>query len=179
MSYPDSLLFQVTKPARYTGGEWNAVHKDWDAARLKFALGYPDTYEIGMSNLAVQILYELLNNQPDTLCERFFAPWTDMAAVLSRENEPLRSLESGRPLRSSTSSASPSATSSLSPTFLNILDLAGLPVWAKDRDDSHPLVIAGGSAVFNPEPVADFIDLFVIGEAEEVLPRLIEPIQRT
>jgi radical SAM family uncharacterized protein len=168
---------QVSKPARYTGGEWNIVRKNWDASRLKFALGYPDTYEIGMSNLAVHILYELINSRPDTLCERFFAPWTDMAAVLRRENEPLRSLESGQPLKEFDVLGFSIGYELTFTNILNILDLAGLPVWAKDRDKSHPLVIAGGSAVFNPEPVADFFDLFVIGEAEEVLPRLLELVK--
>jgi len=175
--YPDKLLFQVSKPARYTGGEWHAVRKDWDAKTLRFALGYPDLYEIGMSNLAIQILYELLNRRTDVLCERFFMPWTDMVATLRRASHPLRSLESGHPLGDFDVLGFSIGYELTFTNILAILDLAGLPVWARERAEKHPLVIAGGSAVFNPEPVADFIDLFVIGEAEEILPRLVDLIQ--
>ncbi len=96
---PDSILFKVSKPARYTGGEWNSVLKDWDKTNLRFALSYPDTYEIGMSNVALPIIYDILNRQPDILCERVFAPWTDMEAALRRAGLPLFSLESKRPLK--------------------------------------------------------------------------------
>ena len=171
--YPDSLLLQVTKPARYTGGEWNIIRKNWDTAALRIALGYPDLYEIGMSNLAIHILYTLFNAQQATLCERFFSPWTDMAAVLRREGEPLRSLESGRPLKEFDVLGFSLGYELTFTNLLNTLDLAQIPLWGKDRTGVHPLVIAGGSAVFNPEPVADFIDLFVIGEAENLLPGLV------
>jgi len=168
---------QVNKPARYTGGEWHAVRKDWDASAIKFALGYPDLYEIGMSNLAIQILYELLNRRADLLCERFFMPWTDMVAALRRASQPLRSLESGRPLGDFDVLGFSIGYELTFTNILTIMDLAGMPVWARERTDDHPLIIAGGSAVFNPEPVADFIDLFVIGEAEEVLPQLLDLIK--
>ena len=176
--YPDALLFQVNKPARYTGGEWHAVRKDWGAGAIKFALGYPDLYEIGMSNMAIQILYDLLNRQENILCERFFMPWTDMVSLLRQTSQPLRSLESGRPLGDFDVLGFSIGYELTFTNILAILDLAGLPVWTQARMESGPLVIAGGSAVFNPEPMADFIDLFVIGEAEETLPRLIEVIQQ-
>lgn len=175
--YSDTLLFQVNKPARYTGGEWQAVHKSWDAGMLRFALGYPDLYEIGMSNLAVQILYELLNRREDVLCERFFMPWLDMVAALRQASQPLCSLENGRPLSDFDVIGFSIGYELTFTNILTVLDLAGLPVWARERTEAHPLVIAGGSAVFNPEPMADFIDLFVIGEAENVLPRLVEVLK--
>jgi radical SAM superfamily enzyme YgiQ (UPF0313 family) len=174
LSYPDSLLYQVTRPARYTGGEWNAIIKDWDKTNLKFALGYPDIYEIGMSNMALPILYKILNRQPDVLAERFFAPWVDMEAALRAAGIPLLSLESKRPLKDFDIIGFSLDYELTYTNVLNILDLAGIPVLAAERDDSHPLVIAGGSCCLNPEPMADFIDFFVIGEGEEVLPELID-----
>ncbi|MFC1871548.1 TIGR03960 family B12-binding radical SAM protein, partial [Chloroflexota bacterium] len=169
MAYPDSLLHQVTKPARYTGGEWNAVIKDWDKTPLRIALAYPDLYEIGMSNMALPILYELLNNRPDVLAERVFAPWTDMAAQLRAGGIPLASLESGRPLGDFDIIGFSLGYELTYTNVLNMLDLAGIPVLAAERDESHPLVIAGGGGALNPEPMADFIDLFTIGDGEEVV----------
>ncbi len=174
MKYPDHLLYQVTKPARYTGGEWNITQKDWAGTPLKFALSYPDTYEIGMSNMAVGILYEQINTRADSLAERVFAPWTDMALVLRNNKIPLLSLESGHPLGDFDVIGFSLGYEFTFTNILNMLDLANIPVWSKERDDSYPLVIAGGSAALNPEPMADFIDLFVIGEAEEILPALID-----
>lgn len=174
MNYPDRLLYQVSKPARYTGGELNIVRKDWDSTPLKFALSYPDVYEIGMSNMAIGILYEQINARGDSLAERVFAPWTDMAAMLRSHQLPLLSLESGHPLGEFDVIGFSLGYEFTFTNILYMLDLAGIPVWSKDRDDSYPLVIAGGSAALNPEPVADFIDLFVIGEGEDVLPLLID-----
>jgi radical SAM family uncharacterized protein len=174
LKYPDHLLYQVTKPARYTGGEWNIKCKDWAGTPLKFALSYPDIYEIGMSNMAVGILYEQINARGDSLAERVFAPWTDMASVLRSNKLPLISLESGHPLREFDVIGFSLGYEFTFTNILNMLDLGLIPVWSKDRDDSFPLVIAGGSAALNPEPMADFIDLFVIGEAEEMLDGLID-----
>jgi radical SAM family uncharacterized protein len=167
------MLLQVNKPARYTGGEWNTIRKDWDKTALKISLSYPDIYEIGMSNMAISILYEFFNNQPDVLAERVFAPWVDMMQALRREKLPLVSLESRHALREFDVIGFSLGYELTFTNILSILDLAGIPLWAKDRDDSYPLIIAGGSSCYNPEPVADFIDLFVIGEAEELLPELI------
>jgi len=174
LTYPDSILFNVTKPARYTGGEWNSVTKDWQTTDIKFVLSYPDIYEIGMSNMAIPILYEMLNSQPDVLAERVFAPWLDMAAAIKEAGIPLLSLESGHPLNEFDVVGFSLGYELSYTNVLNMLHLAKIPVFAKDRDDSHPLVIAGGSCVLNPEPMADFIDFFVIGEAEELLPGLID-----
>jgi hypothetical protein len=99
LAYPDKILYEVTRPARYTGGEWNAVIKDWDKTALKFALVYPDIYEVGMSNMALPIIYEILNSQTDVLAERVFAPWVDMEAALRAAGKPLLSLETKRPLK--------------------------------------------------------------------------------
>jgi radical SAM family uncharacterized protein len=178
LNYPDRLLYQVTKPARYTGGELNIIRKDWSSTPLKFALSYPDIYEIGMSNMAIGILYEQINARPDSLAERVFAPWTDMAKVLKDNKLPLVSLESGHPLAEFDVIGFSMGYEFTFTNILTMLDLAGIPVWSHERNDSHPLVIAGGSAALNPEPMADFIDLFVIGEAEEILPALIDLCMR-
>ncbi len=178
MTYPDSILYQVTRPARYTGGEWNSVKKDWDKTSLRFALCYPDLYEIGMSNMALPILYEILNSQPDVLAERVFAPWTDMAAAMRAAGIPLLSLESRRPLKDFDVIGFSLDYELTYTNVLNILDLGRIPVLASERNDSHPIVIAGGSCCLNPEPMADFIDFFVIGEGEEVLPELLESLRQ-
>lgn len=165
----DSMLHQVTRPGRYTGGEWNSIVKDWDKTGIKMALAYPDVYEIGMSNMAVPILYELLNNQPDVLAERVYAPWVDMEDAMRQRNIPLFSLESRRPLKDFDIIGFSLGYELTYTNVLNMLDLAQLPVLAAERNDSHPLIIAGGSCALNPEPMADFIDVFVIGDGEEVL----------
>jgi len=174
LTYLDSILHRVTRPARYTGGEWNIRVKDWDRTPIRIALAYPDLYEIGMSNLALPILYELLNSQPDTLAERVFAPWVDMAAAMQQAGIPLFSLESRHPLKDFDVIGFSLSYELTYTNVLNMLHLAQIPVLAAERDDSHPVVIAGGSCVLNPEPMADFIDFFVIGEGEEVLLELLD-----
>lgn len=178
ITYPDSILRKVTKPARYTGGEWNIVRRDWDTASVKIALAYPDVYEVGMSNLAVHILYDLLNRLPGALAERVFAPWSDMETELRRAGIPLASIESRRPLRDFDIIGFSLSYELTYTNVLNMLDLAGIPPRAADRDGAWPLVIAGGSCCLNPEPMSDFIDLFVLGEGEEVTPRLVEAFSR-
>ena len=170
----DKILFGVSRPARYTGGEWNSVTKDWTGNPIKIALAYPDAYEIGMSNMAIPILYELLNAQSDVLCERAYAPWTDMEAVMRAADIPLFSLESQRPLKEFDIIGFSLGYELTYTNVLNMLDLAHLPLMAAERDDSYPLVIAGGSSAINPEPMSDFIDLFIIGEAEEALPEFLD-----
>ncbi len=174
MNYPDNILYQVTKPARYTGGEWNSIVKDWDSTNIKIALTYPDLYEIGMSNMALPILYELLNSQPDVLAERVFAPWVDMEAVLRARGISLASLESKHPLKDFDIIGFSLGYELTYTNVLNMLDLAQIPVLAAERGDSHPVIIAGGTCVLNPEPMADFIDFFVIGDGEEVLLELLD-----
>jgi len=174
LTYPDNILHQVTKPARYTGGEWNSVVKDWDKTYIRIVLTYPDLYEIGMSNMALPILYELLNNQPDVLAERVYAPWSDMEAVMKKAGIPLLSLESKHRLKDFDIIGFSLGYELTYTNVLNMLHLAQIPVLTSERDDSHPIVIAGGSCVLNPEPMADFIDFFVIGEGEEVLLELVD-----
>jgi radical SAM family uncharacterized protein len=168
------ILHQVTKPARYTGGEWNSVVKDWDKTAIRIALSYPDLYEIGTSNIALPILYQILNSQPDVLAERVYAPWADMEAALRAASIPLFSLESKRPLKEFDIIGFSLGYELTYTNVLNILDLAQIPVLAAERDASQPLIIAGGGCTLNPEPMADFIDLFVIGDGEEVVTELIE-----
>jgi radical SAM family uncharacterized protein len=170
----DEIFYQVTKPARYAGGEWNSIVKDWEETEVRVALAHPEIYEIGMSSLALSILYELLNRQPGVLAERVFAPWVDMEMKMRQASLPLFSLESRHPL-SEFDIIGFSLGYELNYTnVLNMLDLAGIPVLANERNGSHPLIIAGGTCALNPEPMSDFIDLFVIGDGEEATPKLIE-----
>ena len=174
MTYPDNILYQVTKPARYTGGEWNSIVKDWDKANIKIVLSYPDLYELGMSNMALPILYELFNSQPDVLAERVFTPWVDMEAVLRARGIPLASLENKRPLKDFDIIGFSLGYELTYTNVLNMLHLAQIPVLAMERDDSYPIVIAGGTCALNPEPMTDFIDFFIIGDGEEVSLELLD-----
>jgi len=165
----DRILPTVSKPARYTGGEWNSVLKDWGACDVRWALVFPDTYEIGMSNLGLAILYDLLNRQDGVLAERVYAPWVDMEQAMRAVGLPLFSLESRRPLAEFDLVGFSLPYEQLYTNLLNMLDLACLPVLAAERDERYPLVIAGGGATYNPEPLAGFVDAFVLGEGEEVI----------
>ncbi|MCS7222025.1 MAG: TIGR03960 family B12-binding radical SAM protein [Anaerolineae bacterium] len=169
----DRVLHQVQKPARYIGGEWNSIVKDWDQTSYKIALAFPDIYELGMSNLGLMILYDIVNRQPDMLAERVYAPWVDMEAIMRREGIPLFSLETRHPLADFDIIGFSLPYEQLYTNVLNMLDLAGIPLRSADRTLEHPLIIAGGSATYNPEPMHAFIDAFVIGEGEEVLLELI------
>lgn len=179
MSDIDRMLHQVTRPGRYTGGEWNSVRKDWDVVDVKVALAYPDAYEIGMSNMGLMILYDLLNQKPEILAERVFAPWIDMATEMRRNSLPLFSLESKRPLNEFDIIGFSLSYELTCTNVLNMLDLSGIPMLASEREDLWPLVIAGGTCAVNPEPMSDFIDLFVIGEGEEVILELVEELRRS
>ncbi len=170
----EDILAQVRKPGRYLGNEWNVIRKDFAAAQVKFAICFPDLYEVGMSNLGLRIIYGLLNSRPGLLCERAFLPDTDMREILRKSRIPLFSLESKAALREFDFVGFSVGYELNYTNVLGILDLAGIPLLARDRDESFPLVIAGGSCVSNPEPLADFIDLFLVGEAEEALPEIIE-----
>ncbi|MFA5310060.1 MAG: TIGR03960 family B12-binding radical SAM protein [Dehalococcoidales bacterium] len=170
----DEILHKVIRPARYTGGEWNITVKDWEETPIKVALAFPDTYELGMSNMAIPILYDILNRQADVLAERCYAPWVDMEAALRENHIPLPSLESRRPLKDFDIIGFSLGYELCYTNVLNMLDLAGLPLRSADRDDSHPLIIAGGSCTMNPEPMSDFIDAFVIGDGEDVILELLD-----
>ncbi len=170
----ENILLQVQKPARYVGGELHAAVKDKDSVDIRFAFCFPDVYEIGMSHLGMKILYGLLNTREDTWCERVFAPWTDMEAIMRERNIPLFALESGDPL-SDFDIVGFTLQYELSYTnVLNMLDLAGIPLRAKERTSLSQLVIAGGPCVCNAEPMADFFDIILLGEGEEALPELLE-----
>ncbi len=166
---PDELFLAVEKPSRYTGGEVNAVREDDGACRLRFALAFPDAYEVGMSHLGLQILYAVLNGLSGVRCERCYAPWPDMEAQLRSRRLPLCSLESQRPL-AAFDIVGFSLQYELSYTnVLMMLDLGGIPLRREDRTESDPLIIAGGPSAFNPAPMSAFIDAFVIGEGEEAV----------
>ena len=172
-----TILLRVQKPGRYVGGELNQVVKDWSMISTKIALIFPDIYDIGMSNLGIAILYDLINQRPDALAERAFAPWVDMEAVLRKENLPLYSLETMHPLSQFDMIGFSLPYETLYTNTLNILDLSGIPQFSNQRKASHPLVIAGGNTTFNPEPMHAFIDAFVIGEGEEVIHEIIDQYQ--
>ncbi|MBN1936277.1 MAG: TIGR03960 family B12-binding radical SAM protein [Anaerolineae bacterium] len=165
----DCWLPTVSKPMQYVGAEWNAVKKPWDEVFVRFALAYPDVYEVGMSNIGVQILYDVVNGLPDALCERVFAPWPDMEAVMRAQNIPLYALESRHALADFDLIGFSLPYELNLTNVLNMIDLTGLPMHADERGETSPLIVAGGSGAYHPEPLADFIDAFVIGEGEEVL----------
>jgi len=165
----DEMLLGVRKPAQYTGGEWNVSRKDFDKAGVKFALCFPDLYEVGMSNLGLRILYGLLNSRPEIVCERFFSPNVDFEAMLRANSQECFSLESRKTFRDFDIVGFSLAYELCYTNVLNMLELGNIPLEASDRDGKFPLVIAGGPCVLNPEPVAGFFDLFVIGEAEEAI----------
>ncbi|MGC8787740.1 MAG: TIGR03960 family B12-binding radical SAM protein [Anaerolineae bacterium] len=169
----DRILPTVAKPGRYSGNEWNSVRKDWSQAKVKVALAYPDVYEVGMSNLGLAILYDLLNQQPEVLAERVYAPWLDMEQSMRQAGIPLFSLESRRPIRDFDLLGFSLQYELNYSNVLTMLDLAGIPLLASQRDGSWPLVMAGGTCTYNAEPLTDFFDLFVIGEGEEVLLELV------
>jgi radical SAM family uncharacterized protein len=162
------ILPRVQKPARYVGGEYNEIVKDARAVALRMALCFPDTYEIGMSNLGMRILYDIANREPDIWCERVFAPWGDMEAEMRAGNLPLTALESGDELSDFDIIAFSLGYELAYTNVLNMLDLAGIPIHASERDTLTPLIIAGGTCCYNPEPMSDFIDIFLIGEGEEL-----------
>jgi radical SAM family uncharacterized protein len=170
----DPVLRRVAKPARYTGGEWNSVVKDWDEVEIKVALAYPDVYEVGMSNLAIMILYDLLNGEEDVLAERVYTPWVDMEEAMRAAGISLYSLETRHPLAEFDIVGFTLPYELNYTNVLTMLDLGGIPLLARERADSDPLIIGGGSGTYNPEPLADFFDLFVIGEGEEIIMELLQ-----
>ena len=167
-----SILKSVTKPGRYSGGEYGQIIKDKNNVKARFAFCFPDTYEIGMSNLGMRILYGVLNEEDDVWCERAYTPWIDMQEKMRENNIPLTACESGDPISEFDMIGFTLQYEMCYTNVLNMLELAGLPLRASDRDDSMPIVIGGGPCAYNPEPVADFFDLFNIGEGEEMLPEL-------
>ncbi|OGX35572.1 MAG: hypothetical protein A3I43_00210 [Omnitrophica WOR_2 bacterium RIFCSPLOWO2_02_FULL_50_19] len=172
----DEILLGVTKPARYTGGEWNSVVKGDQGIDCRVALCFPDLYEVGMSHLGLKILYSILNDRRDVACERSFAPWHDMEKVMREKGIPLFSLETKRPLNEFDMVGFTLQYELSYTNILNMLDLSGIPLFSKDRDGSHPLITGGGPCAFNPEPLADFFDCFVIGEGEEAVSEIVDAV---
>ena len=170
----ERILPRVQKPARYVGGEYNAVLKDKAQVDTRIAFCFPDTYEIGMSNLGMRILYGVMNGMDGVWCERVFAPWGDMEEELRRADMPLFALESGDPITDFDIVAFSVGYEMAFPAILNMLDLAGIPLHASERTGLSPLVIAGGTAMYNAEPLADFIDLVSLGEGEDLTVELVE-----
>src|SRR5918994_3734678 len=175
----EPLLPLVSKPIQYVGGELGAVVKDWDTASVRWALMYPDAYEVGLPNQGVQILYEVLNERADVLAERTYAVWPDLEALMREHGVPQFTVDAHRPVAAFDVLGISFATELGYTNLLAALDLAGIPLLAADRTDGtaeHPLVIAGGHAAFNPEPVADFLDAVVIGDGEQAVLQITEVV---
>ena len=166
LALSDEILMTVEKPARYIGGEVNAVMKDKDQVDIRFAMCFPDVYEIGMSHLGIQILYDMFNRREDTWCERVYSPWPDLHKVLKEKQIPLFALESQDPVKKFDFLGITIQYEMCYTNILQILDLSGIPLSAEDRTMDDPFVIGGGPCTYNPEPLADFFDLFYIGEGE-------------
>lgn len=162
----DEILLSVDQPVRYIGGELNMIVKDPSTVDIRFCMCFPDVYEIGMSHLGIQILYEMLNRRDDVYCERVYSPWPDLHKIMKEENIPLFALESQQPILDFDFLGITLQYEMCYTNILQILDLAQIPFFATDRDDSHPIVIGGGPCTYNPEPIADFFDIFYIGEGE-------------
>ena len=174
----DRILLKVQKPGRYVGGELNSTVKDWDKAQTKVAFVFPDIYDIGVSNVGLKILYDQVNQREDALAERAYAPWVDMEALMREHEIPLYSLESKQPLACFDIIGFTLPYETLYTNALNILDLSGVPVRSADRNENHPIIIAGGHSATNPEPMHAFIDAFAIGEGEEVIHDIVNVVQK-
>ena len=174
LALSDSILLKVEKPARYTGGEINSIMKDKDDISVRFAMCFPDLYEIGMSHLGIQILYSMLNEREDIWCERVYSPWMDLHKIMKEENIPLFTLESQDLVRDFDFLGMTLQYEMCYTNILQILDLSGIPLYSADRREDDPIVIGGGPCAYNPEPIADFFDLFYIGEGETVYFDLID-----
>src|SRR5882724_4041150 len=165
----EQLLPRVSKPIQYVGGELGSVVKEWDATTVRWALMYPDAYEVGLPNQGVQILYEVLNEQPDVLAERTYAVWPDLEALMKEHGVPQFTVDAHRPVTAFDVLGISFATELGYTNMLSALDLAGIPLSAAERTEDHPIVLAGGHASFNPEPIAEFIDAAVLGDGEEAV----------
>ena len=170
----DEILMKIEKPARYIGGEVNSVMKDKEKVDIRFAMCFPDVYEIGMSHLGIQILYDMFNRREDVWCERVYSPWTDLDKVMREENIPLFALESQDPVKEFDFLGITIQFEMCYTNILQILDLSGIPIYAADRTEEYPIVIGGGPCAYNPEPLAAFFDIFYIGEGETAYDELLD-----
>ncbi len=173
LALSDEILMKVEKPARYIGNELNSVVKDKENVDIRFAMCFPDVYEIGMSHLGIQILYDMFNRREDTWCERVYSPWPDLHAIMKEEKIPLFGLESQEPLKDFDFVGITLQYEMCYTNILQILDLAQIPYFSNERTEEYPIVIGGGPCAYNPEPIADFFDLFYIGEGEVQYDRLL------
>lgn len=174
LALSDEILLKIDKPARYIGNEVNMVKKDPKDVDIRIAMCFPDVYEIGMSHLGIQILYDMFNKRPDTYCERVYSPWPDLHQIMKEQHIPLFGLESQQPVKEMDFLAITIQYEMCYTNILQILDLSQIPLYAKDRDENCPIVIGGGPCTYNPEPLADFFDLFYIGEGETVYDQLLD-----
>ena len=174
LALSDDILMQIEKPARYIGGEVNSVMKEKEKVDIRFAMCFPDVYEIGMSHLGIQILYDMFNRREDTWCERVYSPWTDLDKILREKNIPLFALESQDPVRDFDFLGITIQFEMCYTNILQILDLSRIPLHSSDRTEKDPFVIGGGPCTCNPEPLADFFDIFYIGEGETVYDELLD-----
>ena len=177
LALDDEILLTIEKPARYIGNEVNAVMKDKSEVAVRFAMCFPDVYEIGMSHLGIQILYDMFNQRDDIWCERVYSPWPDLHKIMKEENIPLFCLESQEPVKNMDFLGITIQYEMCYTNILQILDLSQIPLLAADRDDTVPIVIGGGPCTYNPEPIADFFDLFYMGEGEVVYDRMLDLYQ--
>ena len=166
LALSDEILMKVEKPARYIGNELNSIVKDKDSVDIRVAMCFPDVYEIGMSHLGIQILYDMFNKREDTWCERVYSPWSDLHKIMKEENIPLFGLESQEPIKDFDFLGITIQYEMCYTNILQVLDLAQIPLLAKDRTEEHPIVMGGGPCTYNPEPIAEFFDFFYIGEGE-------------
>ena len=174
LALSDEILLKIEKPARYIGNEYNMVRKNPEDVDVRFCMCFPDVYEIGMSHLGIQILYDMFNKREDTYCERVYSPWPDLHNIMKEQNIPLFSLETQQPVKDFDFLGITIQYEMCYTNILQILDLAQIGIWAKDREEDAPIVIGGGPCTYNPEPIADFFDLFYIGEGETVYDQLLE-----
>ncbi len=178
LALSDEILLRIDQPARYIGNELNSVVKDKNKIDIRFAMCFPDVYEIGMSHLGIQILYDMFNRREDTWCERVYSPWPDLHAIMKEQKIPLFGLESQEPLKEFDFIGITLQYEMCYTNVLQILDLAQIPLLAKDRTQENPIIIGGGPCTYNPEPIADFFDMFYIGEGEEMYDALLDLYKR-
>ena len=174
LALSDDILMKIEKPARYIGNEVNAVYKDKSKIDVRFCMCFPDVYEIGMSHLGIQIIYDMLNSMEDVWCERVYSPWLDLDKIMREENIPLFALESQEPVKDFDFLGITVQYEMCYTNILQVLDLSGIPLLAKDRTEEDPIVIGGGPCTYNPEPIADFFDIFYIGEGETQYRKLLD-----
>ncbi len=168
LALSDEILLSIEKPARYIGNEVNMVRKDTDSVDIRFGMCFPDVYEIGMSHLGMQILYDMFNRREDIYCERIFSPWTDLDKIMREKKIPLFALESQDPIKEFDFIGITLQYEMCYTNILQILDLGQIPLHASERQESDPIIIGGGPCAYNPEPLAEFFDMFYIGEGETV-----------